>query len=43
MFSSFSYRALFQRFFPQKISLLSKIVTEAHANLKKRKLPYLFD
>ena len=27
----------------QNISLLSKIVTEAHANLKKRKLPYLFD
>ena len=37
MFSSFSYRVLFQRFFPQKISLLPKIVTEAHANLKKKK------
>ena len=37
MFSSFSYRVLFQRFFPQNISLLPKIVTEAHANLKKKK------
>ena len=35
MFPSFSYRALLQRFFPQNISLLPKIVTEAHANLKK--------
>ena len=35
MFSSFSYRVLFQRFFPQNISLLPKIVTEAHANLKR--------
>ena len=34
---SFSYRMLFQRFFPQNISLLPKIVTEAHANLKKKK------
>ena len=32
-----SYRVLFQSFFPQDISLLPKIVTEAHANLKKRK------
>ena len=33
-----SYRVLFQTFFfPQDISLLPKIVTEAHANLKKRK------
>ena len=38
MFSSFSYRVLFQRFFPQNFSLLPKIVTEAHANLRKRKL-----
>ena len=37
MFSFFSYRVLFQRFFPQNISLLPKIVTEAHANLKKKK------
>ena len=37
MFSSFSYRVLFQRFFPQNISLLPKIVTETHANLKKKK------
>ena len=37
MFSSFSYRVLFQRFFPQNISLLPKIKTEAHANLKKKK------
>ena len=37
MFSSFSYRVLFQRFFPQNISLLPKIVTEAHADLKKKK------
>ena len=37
MFSSFSYRVLFQRFSPQNISLLPKIVTEAHANLKKKK------
>ena len=28
---------LFQRFFPQNISLLPKIVTEAHADLKKKK------
>ena len=32
-----SYRVLFQSFFAQDISLLPKIVTEAHANLKKRK------
>ena len=32
-----SYRVLFQSFLPQDISLLPKIVTEAHANLKKRK------
>ena len=37
MFPAFSYRVLFQRFFPQNISLLPKIVTEAHANLKKKK------
>ena len=37
MFSSFSYRVLFQRFFPQNNSLLPKIVTEAHADLKKKK------
>ena len=37
MFSSFLYRVLFQRFSPQNISLLPKIVTEAHANLKKKK------
>ena len=37
MFSSTSYRVLFQSFFPQNISLLPKIVTEAHANLKKKK------
>ena len=37
MFSSFSYRVLFQRFFPQNISLLPKIVTEAHAKIRKRK------
>ena len=37
MFSFFSYRVLFQRFFPQNISLLPNIVTEAHANLKKKK------
>ena len=37
MFSSFLYRVLFQRFFPQNISLLPKIVPEAHANLKKKK------
>ena len=37
MFSSSSYRVLFQSFFPQNISLLPKIVTEAHANLKKKK------
>ena len=35
MFSSSSYRVLFQSFFPQNISLLPKIVTETHANLKK--------
>ena len=35
MFPSFSYSVLFQRFSPQNISLLPKIVTEAHANLKK--------
>ena len=28
---------LFQRFFPQNISLLPKTVTEAYANLKKKK------
>ena len=28
---------LFQGFFPQNISLLPKIMTEAHANLKKKK------
>ena len=28
---------LFQSFFPQNISLLPKIVTEVHANLKKKK------
>ena len=37
MFSCFSYRVLFQTFFTQNISLLPKIVTEAHANLKKKK------
>ena len=37
MFSSSSYRVLFQSFFPQNISLLPKIVTEVHANLKKKK------
>ena len=37
MFSFSSYRVLFQRFFPQNSSLLPKIVTEAHANLKKKK------
>ena len=37
MFSSSSYRVFIQSFFPQNISLLSKIVTEAHANLKKKK------
>ena len=37
MFSSFLYRVLFQRFSPQNVSLLPKIVTEAHANLKKKK------
>ena len=37
MFSSSSYRVLFQSFFSQNISLLPKIVTEAHANLKKKK------
>ena len=37
MFSSSSYRMLFQSFFPQNISLLPKIVTEAHANLKEKK------
>ena len=37
MFSSSSYTVFFQSFFPQNISLLSKIVTEAHANLKKKK------
>ena len=36
MFSSTSYRVLFQSFFPQNISLLPKIETEAHANLKKK-------
>ena len=35
MFSSSSYRVLFQSFFPQNISLLPKIVTEAHANFEK--------
>ena len=40
MFSSFSCRLLFQRFFSQNISLLPKIVTEAHANLKKKKTSY---
>ena len=37
MFSSSSYRVLFQSYFPQNISLLPKIVTEACANLKKEK------
>ena len=37
MYPSSSYRVLFQSFFPQNISLLPKIVTEAHANLKKKK------
>ena len=37
MFSSSSYRVLFQSFFPQNISLLPKIVTEARANFKKKK------
>ena len=37
MFSYSSYRVLFQSFFPQNISLLREIVTEAHANLKKKK------
>ena len=37
MFSFSSYRVLFQSFFPQNINLLPKIVTEAHANLKKKK------
>ena len=36
---SFPLQVLFQSFFPQNISLLPKIVTEALANLKKRKLP----
>ena len=40
MFSSSSYRVLVQSFFPQNISLLPKIVTEAHANLKKLKENY---
>ena len=35
MFSSSSYRVLFQSFFPQNISLLPKIVTEGNANVKK--------
>ena len=38
MFSFSSYRVLFQSFFfPQNINLLPKIVTEAHAYLKKKK------
>ena len=37
MFSSSSYRVLFQSFFAQNISLLPEIITEAHANLKKKK------
>ena len=37
MFSSASYRVLFESFFPQNISLLPKIVTEANANVKKMK------
>ena len=37
MFSSSSYGVLFQSFFPQNISLLPKIVTEARANFKKKK------
>ena len=37
MFSSPSYRVLLQSFFPQKISLLPKIVTEANAYVKKMK------
>ena len=38
MFSSSSYRVLFQSFFASKnVSLLPKIVTEAYANLKKKK------
>ena len=36
MFPSFSYSVLFQRFSPQNISLLPKIVTEAPANLIKK-------
>ena len=40
MFSSSSYGVLFQSFFPQNISLLPKIVTEAHANLKKKKTSF---
>ena len=30
-------RFYFKVFFPQNISLIPKIVTEAHANLKKKK------
>ena len=37
MFSSSSYRVFFQSFLPQNVSLLPKIVTEAYANLKKKK------
>ena len=37
MFSFSPYRVLFQRFFSQNFSLLPKIATEAHANLKKKK------
>ena len=40
MFSSSSYGVLFQSFFPQNISLLAKIVTEAHDYLKKKKTSF---
>ena len=40
MFSSSSYGVLFQSFFRQNVSLLPKIVTEAHANLMKKKTTY---
>ena len=36
MFSFSLYRVLFKSFSPQNISLLPKIVTEAHANLKEK-------
>ena len=38
MFFSSLYSVISKFFFPQNISLLPKIVTEAHANLKKKKL-----